>query len=109
MTKRELSFFICFLGSFFLFESSAFPQEFPHGPPSKEELAKNNKLFIELATRALHGDERTERSKCVARHRRISLSSEDLQYAVRRRSDGWRRPVDGRPEARDIRIDGRKR
>ncbi len=45
MTERELSFFIFFLGSFFLFESSAFPQESPQKPPSKEELAKNNKLL----------------------------------------------------------------
>ncbi len=35
-------------------------QELPENLPSKEDLAKNNKLFIELATKYLHWDEPTD-------------------------------------------------
>ena len=38
----------------------AWTQELPANVPSREELANNNKLFIELATKYLHWDEPTE-------------------------------------------------
>jgi metallo-beta-lactamase class B len=40
-------------------------QEAPEKLPTKEDLAKNNKLFIELATKALHWDEPTDPIKIV--------------------------------------------
>ena len=43
----------------------AFAQESPQKPPTKEDLAKNNKLFIELASKALHWDEPTDPIKIV--------------------------------------------
>jgi metallo-beta-lactamase class B len=36
--------------------AQAFAQELPAKLPTKEDLAKNNKLFIELATKYLHWD-----------------------------------------------------
>jgi metallo-beta-lactamase class B len=44
----------------FLTFTKAFGQELPEKLPTKEDLAKNNKLFIELATKYLHWDEPTD-------------------------------------------------
>lgn len=44
---------------------SAAAQDLPAGAPSKEQLAKDNKLFIELATRHLHWDEPAEPIRIV--------------------------------------------
>lgn len=45
--------------------TQAFGQESPAKRPTKEDLAKNNKLFIELATKYLHWDEPTEPIRIV--------------------------------------------
>lgn len=45
--------------------SKPLAQELPKNVPTKEELAKNNKLFIELASKALHWDEPTDPVKIV--------------------------------------------
>jgi metallo-beta-lactamase class B len=43
----------------FIAATHTFGQELPKTLPTKEELAKNNKLFIELASKALHWEEPT--------------------------------------------------
>jgi metallo-beta-lactamase class B len=45
--------------------TQALAQELPKKLPTKEDLANNNKLFIELATKALHWDEPTDPVKMV--------------------------------------------
>jgi len=42
-----------------------FAQDLPQNAPTKEELAKNNKLFAELAAKVLHWDEPTDPVKIV--------------------------------------------
>ena len=49
----------------FLMTTQAFGQESPEKLPTKEDLANNNKLFIELATKYLHWDEPSEPVKMV--------------------------------------------
>jgi metallo-beta-lactamase class B len=52
-----------FLGAaamFVIAVTSALAQELPEKVPTKEDLAKNNKLFVELATKYLHWDEPTD-------------------------------------------------
>lgn len=49
----------------FLMATQALGQESPEKLPTKEDLANNNKLFIELATKYLHWDEPTDPVKMV--------------------------------------------
>jgi metallo-beta-lactamase class B len=49
----------------FIAATHTFGQELPKTLPTKEELAKNNKLFIELASKALHGEEPTDPIRIV--------------------------------------------
>jgi metallo-beta-lactamase class B len=42
-----------------------YAQDLPQNAPTKEELAKNNKLFAELAAKVLHWDEPTDPVKIV--------------------------------------------
>lgn len=55
--KGRAIFLLTALAIVALLSSHALAQEAPEKLPTKEDLAKNNKLFIELATRYLHWDE----------------------------------------------------
>jgi metallo-beta-lactamase class B len=48
---------VVFVAAFMMAAMPGFGQEMPPKTPTKEDLAKNNKLFIELASKALHWDE----------------------------------------------------
>jgi metallo-beta-lactamase class B len=45
---------------FIIAVTSSLAQELPEKLPTKEDLAKNNRLFVELATKYLHWDEPTD-------------------------------------------------
>ena len=63
MNTRNLRFALsclyCARAAFVLLVTHAFGQEAPEKLPTKEDLAKDNKLFITLATSYLHWDEPT--------------------------------------------------
>jgi metallo-beta-lactamase class B len=49
------AFILCTAAMFFL-SAQTFGQELPEKLPTKEDLANNNKLFLELASKALKWD-----------------------------------------------------
>jgi len=59
------SLFLSFTAAMLAIVPTLSTQDAPQKPPTKEELAKNNKLFIELASKALHWDEPTDPIKIV--------------------------------------------
>jgi metallo-beta-lactamase class B len=50
----------CCLGIFVFAGTRGFGQELPEKLPTKEDLANNNKLFAELASKYLHWEEPTD-------------------------------------------------
>jgi hypothetical protein len=70
LTKREddtmkaqefrLRRLACCLGIFVFAGTRGFGQELPEKLPTKEDLANNNKLFAELASKYLHWEEPTD-------------------------------------------------
>jgi metallo-beta-lactamase class B len=58
---RSLFAFVLAIGLAMIFwATQIFAQELPEKLPTKEDLAKDNKLFAELATKYLHWDEPTD-------------------------------------------------
>jgi len=51
---------VCCLGIFVFVGTRGFGQELPEKLPTKEDLANNNKLFAELASKYLHWEEPTD-------------------------------------------------